>query len=101
VTLLSMPDTNPRLHQNLIKVVPLALLGRVFQILGLILYALGAAISIVIVASVAKVDVALGFVLVLAGVLAYGVLRAGHSVFLYGKRLTAKVSAEVGGPFIK
>jgi hypothetical protein len=83
---------------KLIKRIHLALPGRILQGLGFAFYLIGSAISIAIVSAAHKVAMvrsvdqfmaaALG--VVFGGLLAYGVLRSGHSMFLYGKRLRAK-----------
>ena len=65
--------------------------------MGLVLYVAGALVALLIVASGSKVaniganyifSAALG--LLIGGLLAFGIMRAGHASYLYGKRLLAK-----------
>lgn len=74
--------------------------GRLLQAVGIALYLCGAGLCILAVLAGHKAPVAAAVGVVLGGVAAYGVLRAGHAVFLYGKRLVAKHRALGAGDLL-
>jgi hypothetical protein len=78
--------------------IPLTVSGNIFRTIGLVFYFVGAIVAVLIVSSAHKIGQlkrAHDFwgavvAVIVGGLLAYGVVRLGHTLYFYGKRLCAK-----------